>query len=113
MIAVGNMTPQMGSWIQYVAVGWVARDLSESAFLVSLVFGVQWLPYLFLSPFTGVVADRFDRRRIVLWGNVAMVLPAAALGVLGAFAITLFIVCLFIGRWKFVSPQEHRPAMDI
>lgn len=38
---------------------------------------------------------------------------ASALGVLALFGLGAFTLCLFIGRWKFVPPQEHRPAMDI
>ena len=38
---------------------------------------------------------------------------ASALGMLGLFGIAAFLIGMFIGRWKFVSPQDHRPAMDI
>jgi len=38
---------------------------------------------------------------------------ASALGMLALFAVAAFCFSLFVGRWKFVSPQEHRPAMDI
>lgn len=37
----------------------------------------------------------------------------AALGVLAVFASAAFIFCMWIGRWKFVPPHDHRPAMDI
>lgn len=38
---------------------------------------------------------------------------ASALGVLALFGLAAFLFSMFVGRWKFVSPQEHRPAMDI
>lgn len=38
---------------------------------------------------------------------------AAALGVLAIFCAGTFLFCLFVGKWKFVKPQDHRPAMDI
>lgn len=38
---------------------------------------------------------------------------ASALAVLAAFGAVAFVVCLLVGRWKFVAPQEHRPAMDM
>lgn len=37
----------------------------------------------------------------------------SALGVLALFGAAAFTASMFVGRWKFVSPQEHRPAMDI
>ncbi|MEI7546862.1 MAG: MFS transporter [Actinomycetota bacterium] len=83
LIAIGNMVSQIGFWGQYVGVGWVAkRVLHGSNLLVTLAFGAQWLPMLLLSSITGVLADRYNRRLIVLWGNIAMVLPPAALGLL-------------------------------
>lgn len=82
LIAIGNMISQLGFWGQYVGVGWAARELTDSDFLVTVAFGAQWLPALFLGSFAGVAADRYDRRKLVLWGNMAMVLPPAAIGVL-------------------------------
>lgn len=82
LIAIGNMVSQLGFWGQYVAVGWTARELTDSDFMVTVAFGAQWLPALFLASFAGVAADRYDRRKLVLWGNMAMVLPPAAIGVL-------------------------------
>ncbi|MDO8389547.1 MAG: MFS transporter [Actinomycetota bacterium] len=82
LIAIGNMVSQLGFWGQYVAVGWTARELTDSDFMVTVAFGAQWLPALFLSSFAGVAADRYDRRTLVMWGNMAMVLPPAVIGVL-------------------------------
>jgi MFS family permease len=76
------MVSELGTWMQYVALGWVARELTSNTLLISIVFAVQWLPYLLLSPVTGVIADRLDRRKIIFWGNIAMILPALALGLL-------------------------------
>ena len=69
LIAIGNMVSQLGFWGQYVAVGWTARELTNSDFLVTVAFGAQWLPALLLGSFAGVAADRYDRRKLVLWGK--------------------------------------------
>lgn len=83
LIAVGNMVSQLGFWGQYVGIGWVAKKvLQGSNFYVTLSFAAQWLPALLLSTVAGVIADRHDRRRIVMWGNIAMVVPPAVIGVL-------------------------------
>jgi predicted MFS family arabinose efflux permease len=81
-VAVGNMVSQLGFWGQYVAVGWTARSLTTSNFLVTVAFAAQWLPSLLLSPIAGVFADRYDRRRIVLLGNLGMVIPPLLIGLL-------------------------------
>lgn len=97
LLAIGNMVSQMGTWQQYVAMLWLARELTDSAFLVTVVFAAQWVPFIVLSPFTGAVADRLDRRSLVLWGNVAMVLPAALLGALTQLdRINLVLLALLV-----------------
>jgi MFS family permease len=82
LIAIGNMVSQLGFWGQYVAAGLTARRLTESSFLVALTFAVQFLPSLLFSSIAGAMADRNDRRKLVLFGNLAMVFPSLAIGLL-------------------------------
>jgi len=94
------MVSQLGFWGQYVGVGWEARTLTSSDFLVALAFAAQWLPALLLSSLAGVFADRYDRRKLVLYGNVAMVLPPLAVGLLiqlHAISMTRLIALVFLG----------------
>ncbi len=82
LLLIGNVVSQLGTWTQYVGVGWAASGLTESEFVVAATFASQFFPSLVLSPFAGVVADRFDRRRLVIAGNIAMALPPLAIGLL-------------------------------
>jgi len=82
LIVVGNAVSQLGFWAQYVAVGWAASTLTTSKFLIALSFSAQFWPSLVLSPVAGLFADRYDRRRLVMFGNLAMVFPPLAIGVL-------------------------------
>ena len=54
-----------GIWFQQVTLGWLAYDLTQDALQVAGVVGVRTLPLL-LSPVTGVIADRVDRRKLLL-----------------------------------------------
>ena len=54
-----------GVWFQQVTLGWLAYDLTRSPLHVAGVVGVRTLPLL-LSPITGVIADRVDRKRLLL-----------------------------------------------
>lgn len=78
----GNVLSVLGVWIQRLALGWHAWQLSESALVVGLVAAAQFLPLIFLTPFFGVVVDRVSTRAaaIVMHGILASI--AAALGVL-------------------------------
>lgn len=54
-----------GIWFQQVTLGWLAYDLTEDPLQVAGVVGVRTLPLL-LSPLTGVIADRMDRKKLLI-----------------------------------------------
>lgn len=58
-----------GIWFQQVTLGWLAYDLTRDALHTAGVVGVRTLPLL-LSPVTGVIADRVDRRKLLLVDQV-------------------------------------------
>jgi MFS family permease len=68
--------------MQKLAQAWLVLLLTRSSFMVGVTVAVQQLPTLFLTPFGGYLADRFERRHILILTSVAGALPAAALGVL-------------------------------
>src|SRR5436305_1110848 len=56
----------MGSWMQLTALGWLLYRLSGSAYVVAIFFFLNQIPVLLLSPWAGSLADRLDRRRLLL-----------------------------------------------
>lgn len=68
-------------WIQQVSLGWLAFDLTGSAFLLGSIVFVYQAPAFLLSPVIGVLVDRLDRRRLLIWSQVAMAVVAAILAV--------------------------------
>jgi MFS family permease len=58
----GNTISVLGIWIQRLALGWQAWQLSESSLLVGVVAAGQFLPLLLLTPFFGVLVDRIRPR---------------------------------------------------
>src|SRR5215472_11234334 len=66
LFLTGQIISTIGTWMQSVAMPWLALQLTHSAFLVGLVLAVQFTPVLIGSPFGGVVADRFRKRDILL-----------------------------------------------
>lgn len=82
----------VGIWIQRLAIGWHAWELSESAFAVGLVAAVQFMPILVLSPFFGVLVDRIRVQAGTIIMNILMGSVAAILGIVtlnGAMSIEL------------------------
>ena len=54
------------NWLQQVTLGWLAFDLTGSALIAAVVFGVRSLPQLLIGPIGGVFGDRFDRKRFLM-----------------------------------------------
>jgi MFS family permease len=82
LVQTGNSISQLGTWMQFIALGWGIRELSAWPFAISLGLVAQFGPSLVLSPFAGMVADRYDRRRVVMLGNLAMFVPPLVIGIL-------------------------------
>jgi MFS family permease len=79
---LGQLVSLVGTWMQTVALSWLVLQLSGSATMIGLVLAVQTLPVLVLAPYGGLVADRFDKRRVLLGTQSALALLALVLGVL-------------------------------
>jgi len=97
----GNIFSVLGVWIQRLALGWQAWELSESAFAVGVVAAAQFLPLLVLTPFFGVLADRIQPRVGAIWMHLVMTAISALLATLtlaGRMNIELlFVLALLHG----------------
>ena len=75
----GQTVSLIGTWMQQVGQGWLALELTNSAFMVGLVSAAGSFPVLLLSLYGGVVADRRSKLRIVIICQVLLLVEAAAL----------------------------------
>jgi MFS family permease len=75
----GNTISVIGLWIQRLAFGWHAWQLSESPLVVGLVAGAQLMPLLFLTPFIGVIVDRIKSRNAAVVVQIIMMLITTVL----------------------------------
>ena len=67
LLWTGNIFNNVGMWLQLVALGYLVWDLSEgSAILSGVIGGIRFLPTILIGPWAGVLADRLDRRRLVM-----------------------------------------------
>ena len=78
----GNLFANCAQWLQFITIGWLALGISGSAFHSILTVAVRALPLLILGPWGGVLADRLDRRKLVMGVQVVMVSSALAFGIL-------------------------------
>jgi MFS family permease len=78
----GQSISLIGTWMQTVAQSWLVLQLSGSGTAVGLVVALQTLPVLLLGPYGGVIADRVDKRRLMIGLQSMMGVLALVLGVL-------------------------------
>ncbi len=79
---VGLLISATGSWMQNVAQGWLVFDLTGSKLYLGIVGAAGTLPMLFLALPGGVIADRFNKRRITILTQFLAMLQALVLGLL-------------------------------
>jgi predicted MFS family arabinose efflux permease len=79
---IGACTSSIGTWMQIVAQGWLIYRLSHSAFLLALDQFLGGIPIFLFSLIGGVVADRFERRRILLGSQWVQMASAGLLTIL-------------------------------
>src|SRR6266498_31518 len=79
---IGSLISDSGTWMQMMAQSWVMSALTNKAILLGLVNFAAGLPALVLAPMAGSLADRFDKRKILVATQIVQIIFAIALGFL-------------------------------
>ncbi len=105
------MFSNLGSFFQAVAASWLMKELTDSsATWIGLMVASNMLPLLFLALISGVVADTFDRAKVMLASQIAMGAGAAAMAVLTALDVITPGVLLTLGLVMGVGMAFNLPA---
>jgi MFS family permease len=101
-----------GQWIQQVTLGWLAYQMTGSAFMLGAINGVRSFPMLILGPLGGVAADRVERKRLLVGTQVVLVASAFALALVissGQLRVWhLFVFTAVTGvAWAFMMPVRQ------
>jgi len=78
---VGQAISLSGTWMQTIAQGWLVLQLTGSGTQVGFVVALQFLPLLLITPFGGMIADAFPKRRTLIITQSLFVLQNFVLGV--------------------------------
>ncbi|SDC61407.1 MFS transporter [Rhodococcus tukisamuensis] len=91
----GQAVSMVGTWMQAVAQAWLVLQLTGSGTALGFVVALQTLPVLLFGPYGGVVADRLDKRRLMIGLQAMMGALALVLGLLTVtHTVTLWQVYL-------------------
>ncbi len=91
---IGQTVSLVGTWMQRIAVGWLVYRLTDSAFLLGLVGFAGQIPIFVLAPFAGVLADRWDRHRLLILTQ--------ALAMIQAFVLSYLVLTGTVMIWHII-----------
>jgi MFS family permease len=91
---VGQSISLIGTWMQRVAVAWLVYQLTGSAFILGIVGFSGQIPVFFLAPFAGVLADRWNRHRLLL--------VTQTLAMVQAFVFSFLVLSHMIQIWQVI-----------
>ena len=116
LFAAGSLVSNTGTWMQRVAQDWLVLTLTGSAGALGITTGLQFLPIVLLSPIAGVVADRFPKRRVLVFAQVAMGSLAAVLGLLAITGLVrpwhIYVLAFLFGTAAAVDTPARQAFVN-
>jgi len=94
----------IGTWMQRIAMWWLVYRLSNSPFLLGVVGFAGQIPIFLLTPFAGVLADRMNRRRVLV--------ITQTLAMMQAFILALLVLAGAIAVWHIISLSIFLGVID-
>ncbi|HOI07889.1 MAG TPA: MFS transporter [Deltaproteobacteria bacterium] len=90
----GQSFSLVGTWMQHVAMSWLVYRLTGSALLLGVLGFVSMIPTLVVAPFAGALADRWDRRRLLI--------STQGLAMVQAIILTVLVILGIIEVWEII-----------
>lgn len=85
---IGQIVSVSGTWMQSLAQMWLVLQLTGSGVALGITTALQFVPILFAGAWGGVVADRLDKRSVLIWTQSAMGMLALTLGLITLLGVT-------------------------
>ena len=114
----GQSISLIGTWMQMTAQSWLVFTLTHSGTMLGVIVALQTLPVLLLGPYGGVVADRVDKRRLMIVLQSAMGVQALILGLLTVTGVVqvweIGILAALLGfNNAFENPSRQSFMMEL
>lgn len=114
LLWMGLIVSNIGSWMQMVGQGWLVLQLTNSPFWLGMVAFARAVPMILLSLFAGVVADRIDRRKLLLTTQTTAAMLAMLLAVLtslGRIQVWQIMAIAFLSAATMAFDNPTRQAL--
>ena len=98
---IGSIAAQLGFWFSHISYQALMADLTNDELWVSMLFVVTFLPVLCIGPFGGLLADRLDRKKLLLWTYGALmiisIIQVTLVAVNVISPVLLLVTSFFVG----------------
>jgi MFS family permease len=115
----GNVISQTGTWMNRVAQDWLVLQLTDDdPVALGIATALQFGPVLVLSLVAGTVADRYDKRKLLIWIQAILGTVGVALGLAATFHVAtiwyVYVACLLVGiAATFDGPTRQSFVMEL
>jgi MFS family permease len=106
----GNFLSNIGTWMQNLALGWLVLEITNSPFLLGLNGFLGSAPSLFFSLLGGAIADRLNRRKLMIGTQTVMMVLALVLAILTSFRVVTIAEILAISFLTGLASALNNPA---
>lgn len=113
---MGGVISNTGTWMQRVAQDWLVLELTSSGSALGITTGLQFLPFLLVSPFAGLIADRYPKRQMLALTQASLAVSAGLLGLLAVTGLVevwhVYVLALLFGvGTAFDAPRGSRSSL--
>ncbi|VWX53676.1 MFS transporter [Novosphingobium sp. 9U] len=109
-IWIANLFSNLGGTIQSIAAAWMMTELTTSHQLVALVQSSATVPIMLFGVFAGAIADNYDRRQVMLWAQIGMLVFSGVLAVLAYLDILSPVLLLVFTLAVGIGTALNSPA---
>ncbi|MFC7443170.1 MFS transporter [Laceyella putida] len=108
LLWLSYLVTQVGNWVYLIALPLVVYDLTGSGLYMASLYGVEFLPWILFSLFGGLIADKYNKKKVIMAGNLAsailigVLLVAVNLPTLNLPVIFITVFCL-----SSINPLTH------
>lgn len=108
----GQIVSGSGSWMQQVAQAWLVLKLTDSGIALGITTALQFLPVLLFGAWAGVIADRVDKRKLLIATSATATMLALTLGLLTAFDVVelwmVYVLAMALGAVTALDSPARR-----
>ncbi len=106
----GQSVSLTGTWMTRIATGWLVYRITKSVFLLGVVGFASQVPSFLLAPFAGVLIDRWDRHRILIFTQTLSMLQSFAMAILAMTGVITVLHIIVLNAFQGLVNAVDMPA---